>query len=84
MRRLPVLDHRRTAEHVGLSLLHQLSTVRAVCLTVYAIHVLEGMYAFRAARRAGHRDTAPLWFFQTFFLGFPSIQLVNRLKRESA
>lgn len=69
-----------TAEHVGVSLLHQLSTVRAVCVAVYLIHVLEAVYAFRTAQQAGHRDTAPSWFLQTFVLGFPSINLVNQLK----
>eukprot|EP00903_Cladosiphon_okamuranus_P007643 g7412.t1 len=74
----------RGAEHVGLSLFHQASTVRAVCVAVYVIHVLEAVYAFRVARQAGHRDTAPGWMAQTFLLGFPSISLVNQLlpKRE--
>lgn len=65
-------------------LLHQLSHVRALVVAVYLIHVLEGVYAFRVAREAGHRDTAPAWFFQTFLLGFPSINLVNRLGAEGA
>ncbi|CAM9901056.1 unnamed protein product [Scytosiphon promiscuus] len=70
------------AENVGLLLLHQLQNVRAVCVAVYLVHVLEGVYAFRVARRAGHRDAAPAWFLQTFLLGFPSINLVNRLRNE--
>ena len=57
--------------------------MRALCFVVYVIHVLEGIYAYRVARRAGHRDTALLWFAQTFFIGFPSIGLVNRLKEGS-
>ena len=64
-------------------LLREVSTVRALCFVVYVIHVLEGIYAYRVARRAGHRDTALLWFAQTFFIGFPSIGLVNRLKEGS-
>lgn len=70
-----------TAGHVGLRLLKQQSTVRAVCIAVYLVHVLEGVYAFRVARQAGHRDAAPGWFAQTFLLGFPSVFLVNDLKR---
>eukprot|EP00752_Nemacystus_decipiens_P002963 g2753.t1 len=69
----------RTAEQVGVSLFHQASTVRAVCVAVYVIHVLEAVYAFRVARQAGHRDTALGWMAQTFLLGFPSIFLVNEL-----
>ncbi|CAM9827518.1 unnamed protein product [Laminaria digitata] len=71
------------AEHVGILLLREVSTVRALCLAVYVIHVLEGVYAYRVARQAGHRDTALIWFAQTFFIGFPSIGLVNRLKESS-
>lgn len=65
-------------------MVHQMSTVRAVCVSVYLIHALEGVYAFRAAHMAGHRDTAPLWFIQTFILGFPSIGLVNCLNTDDA
>lgn len=75
----PLLSLCVTAEHVGLSLFHQASTLRAVCVAVYAIHVLEAVYAFRVAQKAGHRDTAPGWMAQTFLLGFPSIFLVNQL-----
>ncbi|CAM9957726.1 unnamed protein product [Ectocarpus fasciculatus] len=71
----------RSAGHVGLRLLKQQSTVRAVCIAVYLVHVLEGVYAFRVARQAGHRDVAPGWFAQTFLLGFPSVFLVNDLKK---
>ncbi|CAM9312451.1 unnamed protein product [Ectocarpus sp. 4 AP-2014] len=71
----------RSAGHVGLRLLKEQSTVRAVCIAVYLVHVLEGVYAFRVARHAGHRDAAPGWFAQTFLLGFPSVFLVNDLKR---
>ena len=42
----------------------------------------EGVYAYRAAKQAGHRDTALLWFAQTFFIEFPSFELVNRLNEE--
>ena len=72
------------AEHVGLLLLGQVSTVRALCFAVYIIHVLEGVYAYRAAKQADHRDTALLWFAQTFLIGFPSIGLVNRLNKEGS
>ncbi|CAM9542570.1 unnamed protein product, partial [Pylaiella littoralis] len=73
----------RDAQHVGISLLHQLSAVRAVCVAVYLVHALEAVYAFRTAWKAGHRDTAPSWSLQTFILGFPSINLVNRLNKTS-
>lgn len=38
-----------------------------------ATHVVETMYAYRAARRAGFERSAPLWAAQTLAVGFPSL-----------
>lgn len=46
------------------------------------IHVFEGVYCWRLARRRGLRASATAWGWQSFFLGWPSTRLLLRRIRE--
>ena|SRR5581483_3889235 len=47
---------------------------RAAC----ALHVIEALYAYDRARRAGFHTSASRWGLQTLALGFPSLAALNR------
>ena len=38
-----------------------------------AVHGVEAVFAYRAARRAGFTQSAPRWALQTLAVGFPSL-----------
>lgn len=67
------------ALHFHLVICRRLFFVRATVVLMLLAHVGEGLYAYTRAQRAGHKDTAPLWFLQTVIIGFPSTRLVMRL-----
>lgn len=67
------------ARYLGLCLFRKMWILRLAFVLSYAVHILEGVYAFWLAQNAGHRDTAPLWLFQTTLLGGPSLRLLLRL-----
>jgi len=48
-----------------------------------ATHVVEAVYSYGAARRAGLVESAPKWALQTLAVGFPSL-LALRDVREAA
>jgi hypothetical protein len=45
-------------------------------------HVVEAVYAYGTARRAGLDDAAPAWGLQTLGVGFPSLQALHEVLRE--
>eukprot|EP00904_Undaria_pinnatifida_P004179 jgi/Undpi1/13762/HiC_scaffold_9.g03413.m1 len=69
----------RASLHVHLAVFRRLVLVRVTLVAAVLAHVLEGVYAYTRAQRAGHKDTAPLWLIQTTIIGFPSTRLVMRL-----
>lgn len=69
----------RASLHLHLVICRRLFFVRATVVLLLLVHVVEGLYAYTRAQRAGHKDTAPLWFLQTVIIGFPSTRLVMRL-----
>lgn len=69
----------REALYIHLAIYRRLFVVRAIAVLVLLLHVVEGLYAYTRAQRAGHKDTAPLWFIQTVIIGYPSTRLVMRL-----
>ena len=48
-----------------------------------AIHVVEALYTYRSAQRAGFTATAPRWALQTLGVGFPSLQVLTATKRDA-
>lgn len=46
-----------------------------------AVHVGEGAYAYKAAKRRGFGKSAPCWAAQTFVVGFPSLLKMASLAR---
>lgn len=69
----------REALYIHLAICRRLFVVRAIVILLLLAHVVEALYAYTRAQRAGHKDTAPLWFIQTVIIGFPSTRLVMRL-----
>jgi len=48
-----------------------------------AIHVVEALYTYRSAQRAGFTTTARRWALQTLGVGFPSLQVLAAAKRDA-
>ena len=46
-----------------------------------AIHIVEALYTYRSAQRAGFTATARRWALQTLGVGFPSLQVLGAAKR---
>jgi hypothetical protein len=44
-----------------------------------AVHAVEAAYAYRAAQRAGFRQSAPRWALQTLAVGFPSLVALRKV-----
>jgi hypothetical protein len=51
-------------------------------VAVVAIHVGEALYAYTLAVRTGRKAAAFGWLVQTFFLGVPSLALLQKQIRE--
>lgn len=62
----------RQALYIHLVICRRLVIARTVAVLLWLLHVVEGLYAYTLAHRAGHKDTAPLWFIQTTIIGYPS------------
>lgn len=56
-------------------------TVGLILTVATAIHVVEGMFAFRSAKRRGFGDAAAKWALQSFIVGFPSALKMRELSR---
>lgn len=56
-------------------------TVGWILAGATAIHVIEGIFAFRSAKRRGFGDAAAKWALQSFIVGFPSALKMRELAR---
>lgn len=45
-----------------------------------AVHVVEAVYTYRAARSAGFTQSAPRWAVQTLAVGFPSLLALRKAR----
>lgn len=57
-------------------------TVGMILAAATAIHVGEGTYAYKAAKRRGFGESAMCWALQTFVVGFPSLLKMAELANE--
>jgi len=48
------------------------------------VHVVEAVYAYGSARRAGYVLSANRWALQTLAVGFPSLQALGAARAEQA
>jgi len=58
------------------------SLLRGIFAAAVLTHLLEAMYAWHLAQRAGLRRSARGWFLQTLLLGYPSLRLLLRRAAE--
>lgn len=56
-------------------------TVGLILTAATAIHLVEGIFAFRSAKRRGFGDAAAKWALQSFIVGFPSALKMRQLSR---
>jgi len=49
-----------------------------------AVHVVEAVYSYDRARRAGFHASAGRWALQTLAVGFPSLRALNSATEEKA
>ena len=59
-------------------------TLRWLFWASVAIHVVEALYTYRSAQRAGFTATARRWALQTLGVGFPSLQVLADAKRDAS
>jgi hypothetical protein len=57
---------------------------RGIFAVAVATHVVEAVYAYRVAQRAGLGDDATKWGLQTLGVGFPSLLALHGLLAERA
>lgn len=56
-------------------------TVAFILGAATAIHVVEGLFAYRSAKRRGFGDAAFKWALQSLIVGFPSALKMRALAR---
>lgn len=49
-----------------------------------AVHVVEAVYSYDRARRAGFHTSAGRWALQTLGVGFPSLRALNEAIADTA
>ena len=58
--------------------------IQGIAVVAALLHVGEGLYAYRLARRSGLEATATGWGLQTLALGYPSLRLLRREVRATS
>jgi hypothetical protein len=58
--------------------------LRLLFAVAVGLHVGEAAYAYSAARRAGLSGSAPRWALQTLAVGFPSLDALRSVIRETS